>query len=115
MKKKEKENKTITKILRLTPTEWDKISSKMSELGGITFSEFALKSMLSRQLIKTPITKELILELSRQGNNLNQIAYKLNKGESLDRIALTLVSQSLEALNGIYGLLNNKQNIEDDS
>lgn len=104
--KQSKENKTITKILRLTPSEWDKIATKMNDLGGITFSRYAINSMLSRPLTKTPITKELILELSRQGNNLNQIAYKLNKGESLDRVALPLINQSLERLNALYELLS---------
>lgn len=107
--KQGKENKTITKILRLTPSEWDKITTKMNDLGGITFSRYAINSMLSRPLTKTPITKELILELSRQGNNLNQIAYKLNKGESLDRVALPLINQSLERLNALYELLSDIQ------
>lgn len=110
--KQGKENKTITKILRLTPSEWDKIATKMNDLGGITFSRYAINSMLSRPLTKTPITKELILELSRQGNNLNQIAYKLNKGESLDRVALPLINQSLERLNALYELLNDMQHQE---
>lgn len=101
-----KENKTITKILRMTPTEWEQISIKLSELGDISFSKYAINSMLSRPLTKTPITKELIIELSRQGNNLNQIAYNLNKGKSLDRVSLTLINQAFERLNAIYELLN---------
>ena len=72
-----KEKKTITKILRLTPSENEKIQDKLDELGGMTFSKFAINSMLSRPLTKTPITKELILELSRQDSNLKQIAKNL--------------------------------------
>lgn len=68
----------------------------MNELGGISFSEFALNSMLSRPLTKTPLTKDLILELSHQGNNLNQIAYKLNRGISLDRVVLPLSTSRLK-------------------
>lgn len=67
--------------------------------------------MLSRPLTKTPITKELILELSRQGNNLNQIAYKLNKGQSLDRVALSLINQALERLNSLYEILKDDSQI----
>ncbi|WP_181021512.1 plasmid mobilization protein [Campylobacter hyointestinalis] len=73
-----------------------KISAKINELGGITFSKYAINSMLSRPITKTPITKELILELSRQGNNLNQIASKLNQGKSLDKIGLTLSTNRLK-------------------
>ena len=43
-----KEGKTITKILRMTPSEHDKILAKISELGGITFTKYAMSSMLSR-------------------------------------------------------------------
>lgn len=102
-----KENKTITKILRLTPSEQEKIQAKLDELGGISFSKFAINAMLSRSLTKTPITKELILELSRQGNNLNQIAKHLNQGTSLDRVGLSLINQALERLNSLYEILKN--------
>lgn len=101
-----KENKTITKILRLTPSENEKIQDKLDKLGRITFSKFAINSMLSRPLTKTPITKELILELSRQGSNLNQIARSLNQNNSLDRVALSLINQSLERLNELYEILS---------
>lgn len=101
-----KENKTITKILRLTPSENEKIQDKLYKLGGVTFSKFAINSMLSRPLTKTPITKELILELSRQGSNLNQIARSLNQNKSLDRVALSLINQSLERLNELYEILS---------
>lgn len=100
-----KENKIITKRLRLTYIEQEKIQAKLNELGGITFSKFALSSMLSRPLTKNPITKELILELSRQGNNLNQIAKKLNQGDSIDRVALSMISKALENLEKIYEIL----------
>ena len=101
-----KENKTITKILRLTPSENEKIQDKLDKLGGVTFSKFDINSMLSRPLTKTPITKELILELSRQGSNLNQIARSLNQNKSLDRVALSLINQSLERLNELYEILS---------
>lgn len=101
-----KENKTITKILRLTPSENEKIQDMLDKLGGVTFSKFAINSMLSRPLTKTPITKELILELSRQGSNLNQIARSLNQNNSLDRVALSLINQSLERLNELYEILS---------
>lgn len=107
-KKRAGKTRTITKIMRLTPEEWSKIQEKMDDGGGVNFTKYAINSMLSRSLTKTPLTKELILELSRQGNNLNQIATRLNKGESLDRIGLSIISRSFEALRGIYELLNGK-------
>lgn len=98
--------------MRLTPEEWSKIQEKMDDGGGVNFTKYAVNSMLSRSLTKTPLTKELILELSRQGNNLNQIATRLNKGESLDKVGLSIISRSFEALRGIYKLLNGKHQDE---
>ena len=111
-KKRAGKTRTITKIMRLTPEEWSKIQEKMDENGGVNFTKYAVNSMLSRSLTKTPLTKELILELSRQGNNLNQIATRLNKGESLDGVRLSIISRSFEALRGIYKLLNGKHQDE---
>ena len=111
-KKRAGKTRTITKIMRLTPDEWNKIQEKMDENGGVNFTKYAVNSMLSRSLTKTPLTKELILELSRQGNNLNQIATRLNKGESLDKLGLSIISRSFEALRGIYELLNGKHQDE---
>ena len=111
-KKRAGKTRTITKIMRLTPEEWSKIQEKMDENGGVNFTKYAVNSMLSRSLTKTPLTKELILELSRQGNNLNQIATRLNKGESLDGVGLSIISRSFEALRGIYKLLNSKHQDE---
>ena len=68
------------------------------------FSKFALSSMLSRR-IRLPIERELLVELSRHGNNLNQVAAKLNRGESLDRVALRVLANSNAILCQIYEML----------
>ena len=101
--KKRKITKTIFKRLRLTPAEWSAIEKKLKETG-MTFSKFALSSMLSRR-IRLPIERELLTELSKQGNNLNQIAAKLNSGESLDRVALRVLADSNAILCQIYEML----------
>jgi len=101
--KKRKITKTIIKRLRLTDAEWSAIEKKLKETG-VTFSKFALSSMLSRR-IRLPIERELLTELSKQGNNLNQIAAKLNSGESLDRVALGVLAGSNTILCQIYEML----------
>ena len=98
--KKRKITKTIIKRLRLMPDEWSAIEKKLKETG-MTFSKFALSSMLSRQ-IKTPIERELLAELVKQGNNLNQIAAKLNSGESLNRVGLRILADTNTILRRIY-------------
>lgn len=70
----------------------------------MTFSKFALSSMLSKK-IKVPIERELLVELSRHGNNLNQVAAKLNSDESLDRVGLKIIADDNAVLRQIYKTL----------
>ena len=70
----------------------------------MTFSKFALSSMLSKK-IKVPIERELLVELSRHGNNLNQVAAKLNSDESLDRVGLKIIADDNAVLRQIYEML----------
>ena len=101
--KKRKITKTIFKRLRLTPGEWSAIEKKLKETG-MTFSKFALSSMLSRR-IRLPIERELLTELSKQGNNLNQVAARLNRNESLDRVGLKIIADDNAVLRQIYETL----------
>ena len=101
MKNKKREiTKNIIKKLRLTDAEWSAIEKKLKETG-MTFSKFALSSMLSRR-IRLPIERELLVELSRHGNNLNQVAAKLNSGESLDSVGLRILADTNTILRRIY-------------
>ena len=68
------------------------------------FSKFALSSMLSRR-IRLPIERELLAELAKQGNNLNQVAARLNRDESLDRVGLKIIADDNAVLRQIYETL----------
>ena len=104
MKNKKREiTKNIIKKLRLTDAEWSAIEKKLKETG-TTFSKFALSSMLSRR-IRLPIERELLAELAKQGNNLNQVAARLNRDESLDRVAILILSENNALLHRIYETL----------
>lgn len=104
MKNKKREiSKNIIKKLRLTDAEWSAIEKKLKETG-MTFSKFALSSMLSRR-IRLPIERELLTELSKQGNNLNQVAARLNRDESLDRVGLKIIADDNAVLRQIYEML----------
>jgi mobC len=70
----------------------------------MTFSKFALSSMLSKK-IKVPIERELLVELSKHGSNINQVAAKLNSDKSLDRVALRVLADSNAILRRIYEML----------
>ena len=104
MKNKKREiTKNIIKKLRLTDAEWSAIEKKLKETG-TTFSKFALSSMLSRR-IRLPIERELLAELAKQGNNLNQVAARLNRDESLDRVGLKIIADDNAVLRQIYKTL----------
>ena len=104
MKNKKREiTKSIIKKLRLTDAEWSAIEKKLKETG-MTFSKFALSSMLSRR-IRLPIERELLAELAKQGNNLNQVAARLNRDESLDRVAILILTENNVLLHRIYETL----------
>ena len=101
--KKREITKNIIKKLRLTDAEWSAIEKKLKETG-MTFSKFALSSMLSRR-IRLPIERELLAELAKQGNNLNQVAARLNRDESLDRVAILILTENNALLHRIYETL----------
>ena len=104
MKNKKREiTKNIIKKLRLTDAEWSAIEKKLKETG-MTFSKFALSSMLSKK-IKAPIERELLVELSKHGSNINQVAAKLNSDESLDRVGLRILADTNTILRRIYEML----------
>ncbi|HEB7537068.1 TPA: plasmid mobilization relaxosome protein MobC [Campylobacter coli] len=88
--------KNLTKRLRLTSDEWKQIEAKLKE-SELSFSSFALNSMLKQKTIKrkqTPINRDFIAELSKWGNNLNQVAKHLNSNKSgLDRVGLEMLSR----------------------
>lgn len=77
--------KEVRKTIRFTDDEFAVIQQEL-ELANISFSVFARSALLKKK-IKLPIERELLTELSRIGNNLNQIARSCNQGEK--RVILT--------------------------
>ncbi|RKU88063.1 plasmid mobilization relaxosome protein MobC [Helicobacter pylori] len=107
------DNKNITKRLRLNQTEWQTIQTQMQEKN-LNFSQLVLNSLLT-QNSQTPTkskkqkaitNKELVIELAKWGNNLNQIAKHLNTNKGAwDRLGLEQlieISNQLEQLRAKY-------------
>lgn len=89
--------KNIRKTLRFSENEFAMIQQKL-DLANITFSDFARSAILKKQ-IKLPIEKELIYELNKIGNNLNQIARAVNKNEKISVLTeLVEIEKALKAL-----------------
>ncbi len=106
-------NKQVIKSLRLSKEQWQTIQTQMQEKN-LNFSQLVLNSLL-HQNSQTPtkskkqkaiVNKELIIELAKWGNNLNQIAKHLNTNKGAwDRLGLEQlieISNQLEQIRSKY-------------
>lgn len=106
-------NKQVIKSLRLSQEQWQTIQTQMQEKN-LNFSQLVLNSLL-HQNSQTPtkskkqkaiVNKELIIELAKWGNNLNQIAKHLNTNKGAwDRLGLEQlieISYQLEQIRSKY-------------
>ena len=66
--------------IRLAEDEYLNVYRQM-EKSGLGLSEYIRKSILGKEIKVISGIKELILELNRIGNNLNQLTRKVNQGK----------------------------------
>ncbi|WP_283703381.1 plasmid mobilization protein [Clostridium perfringens] len=78
--------------------EYDQIKKKI-EKSKLKQQEYLIKSALNKKIIVIDGLKEIFLELSREGNNLNQIAKKINEGEQED------IKEMKNKLNNLWDLI----------
>jgi hypothetical protein len=96
---KEYERTRVKKTISFTNEEYAKIQEKM-ELVGVDFSTFA-KSILLKKKVKLPIERELLYELNKIGNNLNQIAKGVNSKSIDARAIIPLLANIEKELNNV--------------
>ena len=100
-----KSQKSIRKTIRFTDEEFSTIKEKMELDNYSNFTEFALHSMLICKRKKpsraNSINKEYLLELSRIGNNLNQLTRKLNKEDRLNNLGLSAIIDIRDSINSL--------------
>lgn len=93
----DKQTKRIN--FRLTGLEYEKLTQSATTYG-LTVSNYAkqlaLKSKLRKPYFPANDTQKIILELTRQGTNLNQITRKLNQGDPLTPVMLEEIKQMQE-------------------
>lgn len=63
--------------------ELEQIKKKVNK-SKLTQSEYLLRCALDKNILVVEGLKEILIELSREGNNLNQIAKVLNQGEKVN-------------------------------
>lgn len=78
--------------------EYEQIKRKV-EKSKLKQQEYLIKSALNKKIIVIDGLKEIFLELSREGNNLNQIAKKINEGEQKD------IKEMKNKLNNLWDLI----------
>jgi len=94
-------SKTIRKTIRFSADEFAKIEEMINQ-HNLTFAEFARGAIL-RKKIKTNLTKDMLYEINRIGNNLNQIARKVNSGSDRKNLLIQLIQiqKELEAIRDV--------------
>lgn len=93
-------NKTRPKQLsfRVSEEEYQQLQEKISE-SGKNQQEYILSCVLEKDIVNTDEIKELLPELKRIGNNLNQIAKALN---STGYYEYRLITQNQKELNKVW-------------
>ena len=75
----EKRKRNLTLTIRVTPGEKDAILKKAKQ-ADMTLTDYLVTSALSTQIFVAEDLKPALSELKRIGNNLNQIATRVNMG-----------------------------------
>ena len=80
--------------------ELDMIHQKMAEFGTSNMGAFVRKMVIDGYIVKLdiPELKEILHQLGHIGNNVNQMARKLNAGGSIYRKDIAEVNAKLDAI-----------------
>lgn len=103
---KVKNNRTNRITIRLNDSEINDLELKAG-LSGIGISAYIRHTILHSKPPIHKFDKAMVVQISRLGNNLNQIAKHVNKNESIDHIALKHI---IEISNSINSLLDKDKN-----
>jgi len=80
------DTKKYKKTIRFTKSEIEQIEKKLKE-HNLSFSEFARNAILCKK-INSKISIKLVYEINKIGNNLNQVAKRVNTLKRLDQDVL---------------------------
>jgi predicted lactoylglutathione lyase len=88
-------------VIRLSEEEFAQIKEKV-EQSGKNQQQYVIEALTKATITNTDGIKELIPELKRVGNNINQIARSLNEGEIYPTV---YINKTLNELEGLWQLL----------
>ena len=95
-------NKAMT--LRMTPEEYERVQKKIATANKKNQTDFFLALLDKKPIIVIEDLRPMLQELKRQGNNLNQIARKLNETNSFGESATRVMNECWKAYRAITGL-----------
>ncbi|MDN6650249.1 plasmid mobilization relaxosome protein MobC [Enterococcus sp.] len=93
----EQRERTIQKHTRLNLREDQALRLRMAMAGNPRFNSFSIQSLLAGKIIHIDFTdtKQLIEQMARIGNNLNQLAHVANESESLTQEQMNVVKSEV--------------------
>lgn len=93
---------------RCTPDEREQIEVRALD-AGLSLSEYLRRCALNTVMVvrHAAFDKDGILQLSRIGNNLNQIARALNSGQASDARMIARIENELDELRSLLDVLIN--------
>lgn len=109
--------KTKTKLVKFTEEEWELISKKADE-NGMKIGTYIQTIAVHGSVIKCNINDNKVLQqmiqihtdLNRIGNNINQVAYKVNSINKVYQADMNVMQKQFENMkNQYYLLLDNVQ------
>ncbi|WP_257396239.1 mobilization protein (plasmid) [Campylobacter lari subsp. concheus] len=112
----EKENRVFKKTIRFTKSELQEIEQKAQELN-VNFSQFIIYASLNKKIAskKNPMYRELITQLARVGNNLNQIAKICNRDKSINKNIASNLIITISELESTLSDISRKLSKSDDN
>ena len=88
------DSRFIRKTLRFSSDEYAQIEAQLTTLG-VNFTNFAKNAIINHK-ITIPIQMDLIYELNRIGNNLNQIAKSMHTMDNKHKITVLVQLVEIE-------------------
>lgn len=104
-----KPNRTrnISINFRMTEQEHDCFLSKVKK-SKLSQQDYLLRAALDKEIIVIDGLREILVELKRIGNNVNQLAYRANAGFPVDGFELAAVRKEMVAIWQSLKQLNRK-------
>lgn len=93
-------DRSVVKIIRMTPKELQMIHQKMEQFGTTNFSAFVRKMAIDGYVVKLelPELKELVSLLRYSSNNLNQLTRRVHESGRIYDADLEDIQQNQERL-----------------